>query len=256
MTLLQIILATSVIASMSLVGLVAMTYLKKHFHEGLLGFVALAAGTMLGSAFLHLLPEAIEMSHHGDIDLHLVLLLVLVAFVASFLFEQFFSWHSCHHNPEHCNHEKPYANLVIFSDGIHNFIDGLIIAAAFIVSPALGVTTAVAVALHEIPQELGDFAVLIHGGWTAKKAALANGVSALTVVLGGIVGYYLTSGIDMAVPVLLPIAAGGFIYIAAADLLPELRHEPERKKISLHILIFLIGILIMVATAMFGGHTH
>ncbi len=254
MTLLQIILATSVIASFSLIGLAVLLKVRKHFHDGLLGFVALAAGTMLGSAFLHLLPEAVEMSNHGEISLYSVMALTLVAFVGSYLFEQYFSWHSCHHNPETCDHEKPYANLVIFSDAIHNFIDGLIIAAAFIVSPALGITTAVAVALHEIPQELGDFAVLIHSGWKVKKAALANAGAALTVVLGGVVGYYLTQTFEMAAPIMLPIAAGGFIYIAAADLLPELKHQVDRKKLSLNVFIFLLGIAIMVVASMTHSH--
>ncbi len=145
---------------------------------------------------------------------------------------------------------------MIFSDAIHNFIDGLIIAAAFIVSPELGVVTAVAVALHEIPQELGDFAVLIHSGWKAKKAALANAGAALTVVLGGVVGFYLTQMFEIAAPIMLPIAAGGFIYIAASDLIPELNHQEDRKKTMLHIFVFLLGIAIMVGASMTHSHEH
>jgi len=249
MTLLYIVLATVIVAALSLIGIVLLTIFKKQLSDSLLAFVALSAGTMLGGALLHLLPEAIEMSETGPISLTTMMLLVIGAFVASFLFEQFFSWHHCH-GTNHCDTDnKPYAHLVIYSDAVHNFIDGLIIAAAFIVSPALGVTTTIAIALHEIPQELGDFAVLLHSGWNKLKAAVANSLAAFCVVIGGVVGFYLTSSVEAAVPVLLPIAAGSFLYIAAADLLPELRHEKHSSKIPLHILVFLTGLAIMIVTA-------
>ena len=254
MTLIFILIATALIAALSLTGIIVLAALKKHVHAGMLTLVALSAGAMLGNAFFHLLPEAIELSEEGSIDLFTIMLLIVGSFVASFLFEQFFSWHHCH-NTDHCEPtEKPFAHLVLYSDVIHNFIDGLIIAASFIVSPALGIATTAAIALHEIPQELGDYAVLVHGGFSKIRAAVYNGLAALTVVAGGIVGYVLAGSVQWAVPVLIPIAIGGFIYISAADLLPELRHNANhggsRSSIPLHFLVFLTGLIIMIVTAM------
>ncbi|MCR4314596.1 MAG: ZIP family metal transporter [Candidatus Uhrbacteria bacterium] len=254
MSFIYILISTLVIAALSLSGILFLTFMKKHMHAGVLALVALSAGAMFGNAFFHLLPEAIELSEEGSIDLFTIMLLIVGSFVASFLFEQFFSWHHCH-NTDHCEPtEKPFAHLVLYSDVIHNFIDGLIIAAAFSVSPSLGIATTAAIALHEIPQELGDYAVLIHGGFSKIRAAVYNGLAALTVVLGGIVGYLLAGSVQWTVPVLIPIAIGGFIYISAADLLPELRHSANhggsRSSIPLHFLIFLTGLAIMIVTAM------
>ncbi len=250
MTLIYILLATTIITSLSLTGIFLLVMLKKHIHKGMLTLVALSAGAMLGNAFLHLLPEAIEMTEGGPIDLFTVMLLVVAAFVASFLFEQFFSWHHCHDSGSCELGEQPFAHLVLYSDGLHNFIDGLVIAAAFMASPALGISTAIAIALHEVPQELGDYAVLVHGGFSKIRAAVYNGIAASTVILGGVVGYYLVDSVEWAEPVLLPIAAGGFLYIAAADLLPELKHNERKKTIPLHILVFFTGLAIMIVAAM------
>lgn len=250
MSLVFIFATTLAIAAISLTGIVVLALMKKHVHAGMLTLVALSAGAMLGNAFLHLLPEAIELSENGPIDLFTVMLLIVGSFVASFLFEQFFFWHHCHGKETCESTQKPYAHLVLYSDAIHNFIDGLIIAAAFVVSIPLGITTALTIALHEIPQELGDYAVLVHGGFSKIRAAIYNAISASTVILGGIVGYILAGSVDWAVPVLLPIAAGGFIYIAVADLLPELRHNNTRTSIPLYVLVFLTGLTIMIVTAM------
>ena len=154
------------------------------------------------------------------------MLLFVGAFVVSFLFERIFFWHHCH-SASHHGHQKPvlhceknvkpYAPLILVSDTVHNFIDGLIIAAAFFVSPALGITTMIAIALHEVPQELGDFAVLVHGGYSKHRALWLNLTSASSVIIVGIVGYFFTMSVEYAVPVLLPFAAGGFLYIAASD---------------------------------------
>lgn len=258
MTLIYILAATAIIAALSLVGIGLFFVKEKNFGKLVLVLVALSAGAMLGNAAFHLLPEALEVAGGGSISLFTVMLLFTAAFVASFLFELVFSWHHCHsaaHHGEaepvyHC-HESPqaYSQLVLFSDGVHNFIDGLIIAASFMVSPALGVTTAVAIALHEVPQELGDYAVLVHGGYQKKKALFVNYLAASTVILGGVVGFFLTQAIDLAIPILLPLAAGSFVYIAASDLLPELKHEEKFKQTLFHAFIFLVGLGIMIATA-------
>jgi zinc and cadmium transporter len=141
----------------------------------------------------------------------------------------------------------------LFGDSVHNFIDGIIIAASFVVSIPLGITTVIAIALHEIPQEIGDFGVLIYAGFEKKKALLLNFIVAMIAVLGGIFGYYLSTYAQNSIEVLLPFAAGGFIYIAASDLLPELRKETNFKKSIFSFLMFIIGILIMYGVKFIGG---
>jgi zinc and cadmium transporter len=133
----------------------------------------------------------------------------------------------------------------LIGDSIHNFIDGLIIAASFIASTSLGITTTIAIAAHEIPQEIGDFGVLIYGGFKKKKAIILNFAVALTIVFGGIVGYFISEVINHATIYLLPFAAGGFIYIAATDLIPEIKKELDFKKYMATLIVFICGILIM-----------
>jgi zinc and cadmium transporter len=143
-------------------------------------------------------------------------------------------------------------NLV--GDSIHNFIDGLIMAASFVISIPLGITTTIAISTHEIPQEIGDFGVLLYGGFSKKKAITLNFVIALTAVLGGIVGYFVSSLIENIVLFILPFAAGGFIYIAATDLVPEIRKELDMKKYMATLFVFICGIFIMwVTKVVFGG---
>ena len=144
-------------------------------------------------------------------------------------------------------------NLV--GDSIHNFIDGLIMAASFVTSIELGLTTTVAIAAHEIPQEIGDFGVLIYGGFKKKKALILNFIVALTIVAGGFVGYFISQTIDQATTFLLPFAAGGFIYIAATDLVPEIKKELDFKKYTATLIVFILGILIMwVIKFLFSHH--
>jgi zinc and cadmium transporter len=135
-------------------------------------------------------------------------------------------------------------NLV--GDSIHNFIDGLIIAASFVTSIELGFTTTIAIAAHEIPQEIGDFGVLVYGGFKKKKAIILNFFVALTIVFGGIIGYFVSKEIEQAVIFLLPFAAGGFIYIAATDLVPEIKKELDFKKYMATLIVFICGILVML----------
>lgn len=258
MILLQIILATFLVALLSLIGMFLIYLKSRSLNKILLALVALSAGAMFGNSIFHLLPEAISEAEVAGMSLLTVMIILTIGFVLSFLFETVFSWHHCHratHSGEeeptfHCHHEvKPFSQLILYSDAIHNFIDGLIIAAAFIVEPALGVATTIAVALHEVPQELGDFAVLIYGGYKKKRALILNFLAASTVLVGGIAGFFLTSVVDTAVPILLPFAAGSFLYIAAADLLPELKHDEKIKETLFHFFVFLFGLLIMIGFA-------
>jgi zinc and cadmium transporter len=241
-----ILLATFIVSLISFVGVVTLALKDKILNKILLILIGLSAGALMGGAFLHLLPEAVEKSTGLN-----VYLFVLVGFILFFLIEKVLHWRHCHKGE--CDvHTFQYMNLV--GDSIHNFIDGLIMAASFVVSLPLGITTTIAIATHEIPQEIGDFAVLLYGGFSKKRAIILNFVVALTAVLGGIVGYFVSNLIENIVVFILPFAAGGFIYIAATDLVPEIRKELDMKKYMATLFVFICGILIMwVTKVIFGG---
>ncbi len=245
MTLLWIILSAVIIGFFSLVGVFTLSLKEQILQKILLYLVAISAGALMGGAFLHLLPEAVTENKSAD-----VFLWTLIAFAVFFLIEKFLHWRHCH--KKNCpTHTFGYMNL--FGDAIHNFIDGMIIAATFVVSTPLGVTTVLAIALHEIPQEIGDFGVLIYAGFEKKKALLLNFLVAMIAVLGGIFGYFLSTYAENSIKMLLPFAAGGFIYIAASDLLPELRKETSLSKSLSYFGMFVIGILIMYGVKFIGG---
>jgi zinc and cadmium transporter len=235
--LVYIIITTFAIALIAFIGFFTLALKDKLLNKILLVLVSLSAGALMGGAFLHLIPEAVEEAEGMDI-----FLLILVGFILFFVMEKVLHWRHCHKGK--CDvHTFHYMNLI--GDSIHNFIDGLIIAASFIASTSLGVTTTIAIAAHEIPQEIGDFGVLIYGGFKKKKAIILNFAVALVIVIGGIVGYFISAAIDHATVYLLPFAAGGFIYIAATDLVPEIKKELDFKKYMATLIVFICGILIM-----------
>lgn len=238
-TLIWILLATLFVSIISLVGIFTLSIKEKILQKMLLFMVALSAGALMGGAFLHLLPESID--RFGSTG---SFMFGLIGFLTFFIIEKVLHWRHCHEG--HCEvHTFAYMNLV--GDSVHNFIDGLIMAASFVVDIRLGVITTAAVALHEIPQEIGDFGVLVYGGFTKARALMMNFVTALTAVLGGILGYILSSQMQYAIIFLLPFAAGGFVYIGASDLVPEIRKETKLDKSMISIAMFIIGILIMYA---------
>lgn len=236
-TLIYIVIATFLISAGALVGILTLSVNQEKLEKALLFLVSLSAGALMGGAFFHLLPEALE-----SIDQASIFNLVLFSFVAFFFIEKLLHWRHCH--KEHCHvHTFGYMNL--FGDLVHNFIDGLILAAAFITDTGLGIATTLAIALHEIPQEIGDFGVLLYAGFEKKKALIANYLVAMSVVVGGVVGYFLSFQVEKFMVYLLPFAAGGFIYIAASDLMPEIRKETNMKKSMFSFGIFLVGVLLM-----------
>lgn len=237
--LIYIIGATIIISSGSLVGVLAISIKPVILNKFLLPLVSLSAGTMLGAAFLHLLPESVEV-----LDPHYVFQLTLASFILFFLLERFLHWRHCHDEKHLTRHTIGYMNLI--GDGIHNFIDGLLIAASFAAGESLGIVAVLAIALHEIPQEIGDFGVLLHSGFNRSRALLANIGVSLTAVLGGVVGYFLTLNTETFASYLIPIAAGGFIYIAGSDLIPELKEGNTTKKTAATIFMFLTGVLLMM----------
>jgi zinc and cadmium transporter len=232
-TLGNILLFTFIGSILSLIGGVLLL-LKRDLTQRLSHLlISFAAGTLLGTAFLDLLPEAIESS-----DPHLILVFSLGGFLSFFILERFVHW--LHHHPdphgagEHWSHhhaskeQKPTVPLIVFGDSVHNFIDGVAIAATFLVSVPLGVITAFAVAAHEIPQEIGDFAIMLKKGISPRKALLFNFASALTAMIGAILTFYFGSQLEQFLPVFLAVTAGFFIYISASDLIPEIHEQNKR----------------------------
>ena len=191
---------------------------------------------LLGGAFFHLLPESMA---SGEPSLFIYVLLGIMIF---FLIEKFLHWRHCHKG--HCDaHTFTYLNLI--GDGIHNFIDGMIIAASFVTDMRLGVITTLAVAAHEIPQEIGDFGILVYGGFSKSKALLFNLLSALTAMAGAVIAYYLFNQIVWLKGFLIPFTAGGFLYIALVDLIPELHKETGKDNMALQFITIIGGLLLM-----------
>jgi zinc and cadmium transporter len=236
-----IVLSTFFISLISFVG-VLILFLKERLLNKILFFlVAFSAGALIGGAFLHLIPEAIEKTKEGSI--FRIFLYLIFGFCLFFVLEHFIKWH--HHHATRHPDIMPFSYLILVSDGLHNFIDGLIIAGSFLVNPAMGLVTSLAVALHEIPQEIGDFAVLIYGGIKKKRALFLNFASATLAILGGLVGFFLLRGMGEGTLLLLPFTAGGFIYISASDLIPQVKGTKEFQKSVIYFLVFLTGIVIM-----------
>ncbi|MEX0868356.1 MAG: ZIP family metal transporter [Nitriliruptoraceae bacterium] len=227
-------------SALALIGSLTLLLPERAFERAVPPLVALAAGTLLGGALLHMLPEAVAaMGNRLDVYLWLV-----GGFLAFFVLEQGLHWHHCHRPVAQ---HGPLGYLILVADAVHNFIGGLAVAGAFIVDTRVGIVTWVAAAAHEVPQELGDFGILLHAGWRRSHALAFNIASALTFLLGGWVAYGFAGAFDVAW--LLPFAAGNFLYIAAADLIPELTEYPEASRKALLTAMFVLGLGMLVTVA-------
>lgn len=232
--LVYIIISVIIVSLISLIGILTL-FFRRDLDKILLVLVAFAAGSLLATAFFDLIPES---SKGASISF------VLVGIVGFFLLEAGIHWHHHHGGEcEKCLH--PVAFLNLFGDGLHNFLDGIIIAASFLISISSGIIVTTSIALHEIPQEIGDFAVLVKGGLSKKKALFYNFLTASLAIVGGILGYFFLSRIEGIIPYIIALAAGGFLYIAGSDLLPELHKERNGKKILIQILSLIFGIMIV-----------
>lgn len=208
-----------------------------------------AAGTLLGTAFFDLLPEAAHEAEESEINIFFWTLLGIVLF---FLVERFIHWF--HHHEEYHEHEKETKStlpLIIIGDTMHNFIDGVVIAATFLVSIPLGIVTTFAVAAHEIPQEIGDFGLMLHKGLSRKKILMVNIMSACAAFLGAILTYIFGNFLEGYVPVFLALTAGFFIYIASSDLIPEIHYEKRKGFAIIETLLLLCGIGIIWLSVFF-----
>jgi zinc and cadmium transporter len=199
-----------------------------------------AAGALLAAAFLDLLPEGLELSGPN------VLTWTLVGIVVFFLLESVLNWF--HHHHEHDNNVDPTVSLIVTGDTIHNFIDGAAIAAAFLISLPTGIVTTIAVAAHEIPQEIGDFGLMLNKGLRRRQALLVNLLSSVATTVGAVLFFSLGSGNDALLTVLLGLTAGFFIYIAASDIIPGIHESTSRRGLKIKSLLLLLGVALVAAT--------
>lgn len=251
LTSLYAIISVIVVSLVSLVGVISLILTENRLHKILLILVSLSAGTLMGGAFLHLLPEVVE---EQGFTLA-VSFSALGGVLAFFLIEKCIHAHHCdtmphehahlHHEPHMHAHKQHIGVLTLFGDGLHNLLDGLVIAGAYLVSVPTGVATTLAVVLHEVPQEIADFGVLLYAGFSKWKALFYNFLSAATAIVGAVIGLVLGAKSEAFVLFILPFAAGGFVYIAGSTLIPELHKECGWKESMLHVLAFVTGIALM-----------
>jgi len=237
----ETITGVSVVSLISLIGVFFISLKREILQKMLLFLVSFSTGALLGDAFIHLLPEAIEREGFQLVTS----LAVLSGLLLFFVLEKFISWRHCH-VPTSASHPHPLGVMTLVGDGVHNFIDGMVIAGSFLISHQVGITTLLAVIFHEIPQEIGDFGVLIYSGYSKSKALLSNFIIALTAFLGAILILVWGSQINGISGWLLPFTAGGFIYIAGSDLIPELHKETAPKKSLMQLAGLILGIGIML----------
>lgn len=237
--------AVVLVSAISLVGVLTLAIKSKNLSNILHFFVAFSTGALIGDTFIHLLPEAIEKNSSRVWPLALI-----IGILFFFLLEKILRWRHCH--DEACENPKHLGPMNLVGDGFHNIIDGILIGASFLVSPTLGLATTVAVVLHEIPQEMGDFAVLLHSGYNVKKALLYNLLSGMMAILGAALILIVGQSVVSITNFMIPLAAGGFLYIALSDLVPELHKETKRSTTALQVFAILFGVLIMYGLLFVG----
>ncbi len=235
----------------SLIGVFTLSIKEEKLKKVVFFLVSFSAGVLLGGAFLHLIPEAIE-SVENTINFSLFILLGIITF---FILEKFIHWRHCHKIGRCEVHDskdpRGIAKMILFGDAIHNLIDGMIIAGSYIVDLNLGIVTTIAVLFHELPQEIGDFGILISSGYKRVKALFLNFISALFAFLGCTISLIVSNSVEGYLAFLIPFTAGGFIYIATADLIPELQKEKRPLYSILQLFSFIFGILLMLAFVFF-----
>jgi zinc and cadmium transporter len=250
-----VLLATAVVSLFSLSGIIALAMNKETLHKILFFLVAFSAGSILGASLFDLLPEAIE-----HIEGEIVYLYIAGGYVTFYFLERFIYWyhgHGHHDEIEDEHREIPtssFAYLNIIGDGIHNFIDGMVIAASFTASFEVGLATTIAVIFHELPQEMGDYGILIYAGIDKTKALIYNFAAACTVILGGLFASFFIETVESLSGILLSFSAGAFIYLAASELIPELQKEKDLKKSLIQFAIFLLGMAVIYSLGILFHH--
>jgi zinc and cadmium transporter len=257
-TLLWIVAFTTLAGVLGVLAAAPLLLVPGHVASRVLGpLVSFAIGALLGAALLALLPHALESP--GVEGAHTILISVLLGLVAFFVLEKLLIWRHCHHDECEVHghaHEsaveraqrRATASLILIGDGIHNLVDGMLIAAAFLTSVELGVVTSIAVIAHEIPQEIGDFIVLLNSGYSRARALVFNVATSFTAVVGGVVAYFSLATAQGAVPYVLAIAAASFLYVAVADLIPGLHRRPEPSATVQQITLIVLGVVVIYIT--------
>jgi len=241
------LVSVSIISLISLIGVLTFSLREAQIRKILLFLVSFAAGALLGDTFIHLLPEIIE---EQGFTL-LVSIYILSGILAFFVLEKFVHWRHCH-IPTSSHHQHPLGYMNLIGDGFHNLLDGMIVAGSYMVSIPLGIATTVAVILHEIPQEMGDFGILLHAGFSKAKALFFNFLSASISIIGAIVVLAFGARIEILSSFLVSFTAGGFLYIASADLIPELHKESAPSKSLIQFACILLGMGVMVLLLKMG----
>ena len=233
-----IVSSSIAMSAIALVGSITLLLKKSTLQKIILPLVSFAAGSLIGGAFFHMIPAGLNKMGNSTVFFSWI----LAGFTVFFALEQLLHWHHCHRATADC--KQPLTYMILIGDGLHNFLGGLAIAGTFLIDIQLGIMAWLAAAAHEIPQELGDFGVLIHGGWSKRKALIFNVLSALTFLLGGLVAYFAAFAIDVSF--LIAFAAGNFIYIGASDLVPEVSKHGDLKTNAINLLMFILGLMAML----------
>jgi len=236
------IVSVLIISLISMIGVLTLAISEKKLRHLIMPLVSLSAGTLLGDSFLHLIPEMAE-TEQTNMSVWLWLLAGILVF---FVLEKIIHWRHCHLEST-VFHPHPVGTMNLIGDGLHNFIDGMIIAGSFLVSAKLGLVTTLAVIAHEIPQEIGDFGILLHAGYSRARAILLNFSSAIVAVLGAVLALAVGAQTSAFTSFIIPFTAGGFIYIATADLIPELKKDTAPAKSLFQLFLIIAGIGIMLA---------
>jgi zinc and cadmium transporter len=252
---LQTFLATLIISIFSLIGIFTISLNEKKLHKILLILVAYSAGTILGAALFDLLPEAVEL-----VDEQLVFPIIAFGFVFFLLLERFLYWYHGHGHVHEIGKTveggptKSFAYLNLIGDFIHNFIDGMIIAAGFVNGLGIGITTSIAVAFHELPQEMGDYGILVYAGFQRRKALVLNFAAAFSIVLGGLFGSFFLGVIESLGGWMVAFSTGAFIFLSASELIPEMHEEQDRWKNLVQIFVLLLGMLTIYSLGIIFPH--
>ncbi len=241
------LISVFIVSLVSLIGVLTLSIRLEKLKQILLYFVSFSAGALFGDAFIHLLPEIIkEVGFSLNVSIYLILGIVI-----SFIMEKIIHWRHCHIHGDK-THVHPFAIMNLFGDGVHNFIDGLLIGGSYLASIPIGIATTLAVIFHEIPQEIGDFGVLLRGGFSTRKALFYNFIVSLTAIFGTVLALFISTKIEHITTFLIPFAAGAFIYIAGSDLIPELHKELKASKSFIQLLTFILGVLVMMSLLLLG----
>ena len=243
--------STLVVSILSFSGILLLAMRAAQLQRMVFILVSFAIGALFGNTFFMLIPESFALIENTQ----LIGILIVSGLIVMFALEKIIHWHHCH-NVSHKHETAPLGYISLITDSLHNFTDGVLIAAAWMASPEVGIATTIAVVLHEIPQEISDFGVLLHAGFSRKKALFLNFIAACAAILGAAITILLGTHVEKLIVFILPFAAGGFIYLAGSDLIPELHRESSSRKSWIQLIAIIGGIILMFFISLRHDHQH